>query len=90
MFVHVVGVVRCGRLVPRVLLRRHDRAGLLAQQPWIVPIPGTTRLHRLEETLRADATSLEASDLQRMGEVLDAPPVEGARHPAQLAKLVGR
>lgn len=65
-------------------------AWLLAQQPWIVPIPGTTKLHRLEENLGAARVVLDAGDLRHIAELLDAVPVEGARYPAQLGRLVGR
>jgi aryl-alcohol dehydrogenase-like predicted oxidoreductase len=65
-------------------------AWLLAQRPWIVPIPGTTKLHRLDENLGSVAIELRATDLQQIGAALDGIPIEGARYPAQLAKLVGR
>lgn len=65
-------------------------AWLLARQPWIVPIPGTTRLHRLAENLASVEVELDASDLQRIGEALDHIAIEGARYPTQLADLVGR
>jgi aryl-alcohol dehydrogenase-like predicted oxidoreductase len=65
-------------------------AWLLAQQPWIVPIPGTTKLHRLEENLGADGLVLDGPDLQRIAEVLARIPVQGERYPAHLASRVGR
>ena len=65
-------------------------AWLLAQQPWIVPIPGTTQLHRLIENLGAVQLQLSAADLNRIHEVLARIPVQGARYPAQLASRVGR
>ncbi len=65
-------------------------AWLLAQRPWIVPIPGTTKLHRLEENLSAAEVELGAGDLARIAEVLDRIPVQGERYPAQLARNVGR
>lgn len=65
-------------------------AWLLAQQPWIVPIPGTTKLHRLEENLGADALTLDAEDMHRIADVLARIPVQGERYPAQLASRVGR
>lgn len=65
-------------------------AWLLAQQPWIAPIPGTTKLHRLEENLAAVDVVLDAGDLKRIGNALDAIAIEGARYPAQLAARVGR
>ncbi|MEY4765581.1 MAG: hypothetical protein RI907_2254 [Pseudomonadota bacterium] len=65
-------------------------AWLLAQRPWIAPIPGTTKLHRLEENLGADGLTLDASDLQAIAEVLARIPVQGDRYPAHLAHRVGR
>lgn len=65
-------------------------AWLLAQRPWIAPIPGTTKLHRLEENLGADGLTLDASDLQAIAQVLARIPVQGDRYPAHLASRVGR
>jgi aryl-alcohol dehydrogenase-like predicted oxidoreductase len=65
-------------------------AWLLAQRPWIAPIPGTTKLHRLEENLGADALTLDARDLQAIAEVLARIPVQGDRYPAHMASRVGR
>jgi len=65
-------------------------AWLLAQKPWIVPIPGTTKLHRLEENLGAAEIELTPEDLQRIAEALAAIEVQGARYPAQLQARVGR
>jgi aryl-alcohol dehydrogenase-like predicted oxidoreductase len=65
-------------------------AWLLAQKPWIVPIPGTTKLHRLEENLGAAAIELGAGDLRDIGEALAGIAVQGARYPEHLQKLVGR
>jgi aryl-alcohol dehydrogenase-like predicted oxidoreductase len=65
-------------------------AWLLAQRPWIVPIPGTTKLQRLDENLGSVAIELSATDLQQISTALDGIAIEGARYPAQLAKLVGR
>ncbi|MCB1182985.1 aldo/keto reductase [bacterium] len=63
-------------------------AWLLAQGEDIVPIPGTTKRHRLEENLGGAALELTADDLARIGEALAAIPVEGDRYPAHLAKTV--
>jgi len=63
---------------------------LLAQKPWIVPIPGTTKLHRLEENLGATSVELTSGDLRDIGHALSAIKVEGDRYPAHLQKLVGR
>jgi len=65
-------------------------AWLLAQRPWVVPIPGTTKLHRLDENLGGAGLDLSAADLSRIAEVLARIPVQGARYPAQLASRVGR
>jgi aryl-alcohol dehydrogenase-like predicted oxidoreductase len=65
-------------------------AGLLAQKPWIVPIPGTTKLHRLQENLGAAAVDLTAGDLAEIESAVSGIEVQGARYPAQLASRVGR
>jgi len=65
-------------------------AWLLAQRPWIVPIPGTTKLHRLEENLGAAQVELSADDLRDVRAAADAITVHGARYPEHLQKLVGR
>ena len=65
-------------------------AWLLAQKPWIVPIPGTTKLSRLEENLGAAEIHLTPEDLREIDEASAAIPVEGARYPEHLQKLVGR
>jgi len=64
-------------------------AWLLAQKPWIVPIPGTTKLHRLEENLAAADVELTADDLRVIEEALSAIEVQGARYPEALQKLIG-
>jgi aryl-alcohol dehydrogenase-like predicted oxidoreductase len=65
-------------------------AWLLAQKPWIVPIPGTTKLHRLEENLGAAAVELTGDDLRNIDSAVSGVEVQGARYPAQLQKMVGR
>ena len=65
-------------------------AWLLAQKPWIVPIPGTTKRHRLEENLGAIAIQLEPDDLREIDRTVSEIGVHGARYPEQLQKLVGR
>jgi len=65
-------------------------AWLLAQKPWIVPIPGTTKLHRLEENLGAASIELSPEDLQQIGSAASQVSVQGARYPEELQKLVGR
>jgi aryl-alcohol dehydrogenase-like predicted oxidoreductase len=65
-------------------------AWLLAQRPWIVPIPGTTKAHRLDENLGAAGLELTPADLARIGEALARIQVQGERYPPRLAALVGR
>jgi aryl-alcohol dehydrogenase-like predicted oxidoreductase len=65
-------------------------AWLLAQKPWIVPIPGTTKLRRLEENLGAAAVELTANDLKTIEGALAGIEVVGARYPADLQQRVGR
>jgi aryl-alcohol dehydrogenase-like predicted oxidoreductase len=65
-------------------------AWLLAQKPWIVPIPGTTKLHRLEENIGAAAIELTASDLREIENVFATITIQGARYPAHLQERVGR
>ena len=65
-------------------------AWLLAQKPWIVPIPGTTKLHRLEENLGAADITLTADDLAQIQQTAAAIAIEGERYPEQLLKTVGR
>jgi aryl-alcohol dehydrogenase-like predicted oxidoreductase len=63
---------------------------LLAQKPWIVPIPGTTKLHRLEENIGAAAVELTPEDLRQLDVATSKIAVQGARYPEELQKLVGR
>lgn len=65
-------------------------AWLLAQKPWIVPIPGTTKLHRLEENIGAAAIELTPDDLRDIHDAVSRITVEGARYPAHLQQRVGR
>jgi aryl-alcohol dehydrogenase-like predicted oxidoreductase len=65
-------------------------AWLLAQRPWIVPIPGTTKLQRLDENLGATSVNLTAEDLQEIDGAAANIKVQGARYPEHLQKLVGR
>jgi aryl-alcohol dehydrogenase-like predicted oxidoreductase len=65
-------------------------AWLLAQKPWIVPIPGTTKLHRLEENLGAAAVELTGDDLQSIENAVSGIEVHGERYPAHLQQRVGR
>jgi aryl-alcohol dehydrogenase-like predicted oxidoreductase len=65
-------------------------AWLLAQKPWIVPIPGTTKLHRLEENIGAANVELTAEDLRQVEAATSKIPVQGARYPEEMQKLVNR
>jgi aryl-alcohol dehydrogenase-like predicted oxidoreductase len=65
-------------------------AWLLAQKQWIVPIPGTTKLHRLEENLGATDVELSTEDLKEIESAFSGIEVQGERYPAALQKLVGR
>jgi aryl-alcohol dehydrogenase-like predicted oxidoreductase len=65
-------------------------AWLLAHKPWIVPIPGTTKLHRLEENLGGATVELSADDLRQVAHALDQVKIHGDRYPAALQAWVGR
>jgi aryl-alcohol dehydrogenase-like predicted oxidoreductase len=65
-------------------------AWLLAQKPWIVPIPGTTKLHRLEENIGAVSVELTAGDLRDIETAAAKITVQGARHPEKLEQMTGR
>ena len=65
-------------------------AWLLAQKPWIVPIPGTTKVHRLEENVGAVGVELTSHDLREIDSATSKITVQGARYPEELQKLVGR
>jgi aryl-alcohol dehydrogenase-like predicted oxidoreductase len=65
-------------------------AWLLAQKPWIVSIPGTTKLHRLDENLGAAGVDLRAEDLEEIRALISAIAVQGERYPEHLQRLIGR
>ena len=65
-------------------------AWLLAQKPWIVPIPGTTKLHRLEENLGGASLKLTTEDLQKIEEAASKITIEGERYPQRMQQLVGK
>ena len=65
-------------------------AWLLAQKPWIVPIPGTTKLTRLEENISAGAIELTPEDLRQIDDAAAKIPVQGERYPENLQKLINR
>ena len=65
-------------------------AWLLAKKPWIVPIPGTTKLHRLDENMGAVAVELTPDDLREMDSAASKITVQGARYPERLEQMTGR
>ena len=65
-------------------------AWVLAQRPWLAPIPGTTKLHRLRENLAAAELTLSASDLAEIQQVLATVPVQGARYSEAAQKMINR
>jgi len=83
--------IRCSSIDSRRSRRAQIAlAWLLAQKPWIVPIPGTTKLHRLKENVGADAVQLSSDDLRQIGDALARIKVEGDRYPAHLAARAGK
>jgi aryl-alcohol dehydrogenase-like predicted oxidoreductase len=83
-------VERIGRIAERKRATKAQvaLAWLLAQKPWIVPIPGTTRMHRLEENLEAASVELTADDLREIEVSLSQLAVQGARYPEHLQRLI--
>jgi aryl-alcohol dehydrogenase-like predicted oxidoreductase len=73
---------------PRLLCGH--RAWLLAQKLWIAPIPGTTKLHRLEENLGASEVELTPDDLREINAAASQITIQGARYPEHLERRVGR
>jgi aryl-alcohol dehydrogenase-like predicted oxidoreductase len=65
-------------------------AWLLAQKPWIVPIPGTTKLGRLEENIGGARVQLMAADLREIGDAVSKLTAHGARYPEALERMTGR
>jgi aryl-alcohol dehydrogenase-like predicted oxidoreductase len=85
--VEVLGQIAANKNVTRAQIAL---SWLLAQKPWIVPIPGTTKLERLEENLGAVDIELTSDDLRNVNNVLAGVEVQGARYPKHLQELVGR
>ena len=85
--VDVLGQIADGKGVTRAQIAL---AWLLGQKPWIVPIPGTTKLHRLEENVGATEVQLSGQDLKSIGDALAEIEVEGARYPAQFQATINR
>jgi aryl-alcohol dehydrogenase-like predicted oxidoreductase len=65
-------------------------AWLLAQKPWIAPIPGTTKLNRLDENIRAVAVELTPDDLREIESAASKITVQGARYPENMERMTGR
>ena len=83
--IDVIGEIAARKGITRAQLAL---AWVLAQKPWIVPIPGTTKVHRLEENVGAATVELSANDLREIDRALSQVPVQGARYSEQLQKLV--
>ncbi len=86
-FVDLLGALAARKQVSSAQL---SLAWLLAQKPWIVPIPGTTRLERLKENLGAAAVELTAGELRDIDSEAAKIPLHGARYPESLSRMVGR
>jgi len=86
-FVDFIGEIAAGK---RATPAQIALAWLLARKPWIVPIPGTTKQHRLEENIGAAAVELTPGDISNIDNALSKLTVTGARYPEHLQKLVGR
>jgi aryl-alcohol dehydrogenase-like predicted oxidoreductase len=85
--IEVLGKIADGKGLTRAQIAL---AWLLAQKPWIVPIPGTTKLHRLKENLDAAAVELAPSDLESIEKALANNEVKGARYPQHFQQMVNR
>jgi aryl-alcohol dehydrogenase-like predicted oxidoreductase len=85
-------VDRVGAIASRKKVTRAQiaLAWVMAQKPWIVPIPGTTKLHRLEENIAAADITLSPADLSEINDALSSVTIEGARYSENMLKLVGR
>jgi len=86
-FVELLGAIAARK---KVTAAQIAIAWLLAQKPWIVPIPGTTKLHRLDENLGAVAVALTAAELRDIDAAVAKVPVQGARYPENLQRMTGR
>ncbi len=86
-FVQVLGAIAARK---KVTAAQIAIAWLLAQKPWIVPIPGTTKLHRLDENLGAAAVTLSLSELGDIDSAVSKMTVQGARYPENLQRMTGR
>ena len=86
-FVELLGTIAARK---KVTAAQIAIAWLLAQKPWIVPIPGTTKLHRLDENLGAAAVALSLAELRDIDAAVSKVTVHGARYPENLQRMVGR
>jgi aryl-alcohol dehydrogenase-like predicted oxidoreductase len=83
-------------LLQSIALRKHATPGqialawLLAQKPWLVPIPGTTKRHRLEENIRAAYVELTANDLEEIESAASQITIQGARYPESVERMSNR
>lgn len=71
-------------------MQKRDLAWLLARQPWIVPIPGTTKLHRLDENLGAAAVELTPDELEEIERAASKTTVQGARYSESSQRFIDR
>ncbi len=85
--VDLLGIIAKGRNATSAQIAL---AWLLSQKPWIVPIPGTTKLDRLEENLAAAEVALSDADLKAIHDALQKIEVQGARYPEHMQKMVNR
>jgi len=83
---HMAGIAQRKKATPAQIAL----AWLLARKPWIVPIPGTRKLQRLEENIGAATVELTADDLREIETTVSKIPVQGDRYPEQLARMTGR
>src|SRR4051812_33547870 len=82
--------IASGLLPPASIAAQIAIAWLLAQKPWIVPIPGTTKLQRLDENIGAASIELTPDDLRAIESALAGIMVQGARYPEHLQQAAGR
>jgi aryl-alcohol dehydrogenase-like predicted oxidoreductase len=85
--VELLGTIAAGKRATRAQIAL---GWLLAQKPWIVPIPGTTKVHRLEENVGAANVALDAVDLSEIAAALSRIKVEGDRYPPALQANIDR
>lgn len=86
----LVELVRAVAEKKKATLAQVALAWILAQKPWIAPIPGTTKLHRLEENVGAAEIELTPDDLREIESASSKITVQGARYPEQIARMIDR